>query len=181
MAQHWLHPRLPLCLQPSEPLGRPLLKLMTDQESSQLRAVQFLLAATGCQVVADNNKCQCQDNGLPTAIKTYCLFTPLVKITFLTTINKIPWLGGAWLEKKAEALAQFMDILQMDVRQMAWLMPELAFDKGLADDTELAREDMESLCNMFLHMSSFNLKAGATVGRVHVWHAGGPEDSQLPN
>ena len=162
MAQHRLLPGQPTKLQPSEALARPLLKLMTDQESSQLRAIHFLQSATGCRAIADNDKCHRRDNDIHTAIKKSGLFASFIKILFLTNINKGPWLGGAWLEKKAESLAIFLDNLKHDMQHMEWLMPELAFDKGLPDEAGHSLEVLESLCNNFLNMSSFNLKAGAS-------------------
>lgn len=154
-----LLPGQPLALVPGEDFNRPFIKTVDDQETSGVTGKNFLWSEAGCRGFSDNDPCHRKDNDADLATRRAGLFPAKCKIMMLANVNKGPWLGGAFLEKKAEALALYLDQVPMDPMEVASMAEQVAFDRNLSTDDAIDMDRVQLVASQWLDSSSFSTKS----------------------
>ena len=159
VAQHRLLPGQPLALIPSSLAQRPFCKFVIDEAGTGVVGRNFLWSCTGVRGFHDTDKCHRKDNNIHVALKHAGLFPAYLKLVMCANVNRGPWLGGMFLEKKAEALDLFLESALRDPQAMAQLLEGIAFDHGQDVVAGYDLDQVNSAAADFLELRSFRTKA----------------------
>jgi hypothetical protein len=159
VAQHRLFPGQPLALIPSSLAQRPFCKFVLDEAGAGVVGRNFLWSCTGVRGFHDTDKCHRKDNNIHMALKHAGLFPAYLKLVMCANVNRGPWLGGMFLEKKAEALDLFLETALRDPQAMAQHFEGIAFDHGQDVVAGYDLDQVNSAAADFLELRSFRTKA----------------------
>ena len=83
----------------------------------------------------------------------------------VASVNKGPWLGGDFLERKAETMVAMLSSVRWDPLEMANHADGMAFDQGLSLPPVHDQHDITALAKLttdkWLDMASFTKRSGA--------------------
>ena len=77
----------------------------------------------------------------PMAVFDGLSYRELLELIMLANVNRGPWLGGMFLEKKAEALDMYLKATLLDPQEVSKHMEVIAFDLGqdVANDIDVGQ------------------------------------------
>ena len=137
-----LRPGHSVILDPPAIADRPLVKFVLDEAGNGVLGKNYLWSICGVRGFHDIGKCHRKDNNFMVALKhTGSLFNSLLKLIMLANVNRGPWLGGMFLEKKAEALDMYLKATLLDPQEVSKHMEGIAFDLGqdVANDIDVGQ------------------------------------------
>ena len=114
-----LVPGGPLVLDPPTLHERPFIKEIVDEDSSGVAGAIVMFTSAGLRGFFDTDNCHRFNNDFHNAIKRAGLWPVDAKLVMVTTVNKGPWLGGDFLESKAETLVAMLSCICCDPLEMA--------------------------------------------------------------
>ena len=160
-----LVPGGPLVLDPPNANERPFIKEIVDEDSSGVAGAIFMFTTAGLRGFFDTDNCHRFNNDFHNAIKRAGLWPSSAKLVRVTTVNKGPWLGGDFLERKAETLVAMLSCICCDPLEMANPAEGIAFDQSLTLPPVFSDHDISSRAtlttNTWMDMSSFTKRSGA--------------------
>ena len=160
-----LVPGGPLVLDPLDIQDRPFIKEIIDEEVSGVAGAIFMFSKCGVRGFFDTDNCHRFNNDFHNAIKRSFLWTIYCKLVMVASVNKGPWLGGDFLEKKAEAMVAMLSSLRWDPLEMASHAQGMRFDQNLTLPPVHDQHDIEALAKItkdkWLDMASFTKRSGA--------------------
>jgi hypothetical protein len=160
MPKHRRLPGGPLMLVPMPQNERPMLKLIVDESAPGIQACNFMFAC-GLRGFWDRDLCHRMNNDMNLAINRAGLMGSMAKLLVIMSVNRGPWLGGAFLDQKREALAMYIQALVHDDAEQQRLYELQCWDQGV--------EPMPGQCpSLVLHTwmdaQTFHNKAGGVSG-----------------
>ena len=91
------------------PEMHPVLDLTMDEETSGWKAANLLKSRlSGLRVVARRDPCHREWNDAMAAVRHAGLMPSVAKSMVILNVNPAPWLSGAFMRQKAEALTCFL-------------------------------------------------------------------------
>ena len=160
-----LVPGGPLVLDPPHLEDRPFIKDILDEDVSGLAGAIFMCSKCGIRGFFDTDNCHRFNNDFHNAIRRSGLWISYAKLTMVAGVNRGPWLGGDFLERKAETMRAMLSFVGRDPLEMANHAAGMAFDQGLTLPPVHDAEDLvllaESTTKKWLDMASFAKRSGA--------------------
>lgn len=160
-----LIPGGPLVLDPPDIQDRPFIKEVIDEAATGVAGAIFMFSKCGVRGYYDTDNCHRLNNDFHNAIRRAALWIVYCKLVMLTTVNKGPWLGGDFLERKAETLVAMLSCICCDPLNMANHAEGMAFDQGLTLPPVHDPDDIHALAKItadrWLDMASFTKRSGA--------------------
>ena len=126
-----LVPGGPLVLDPPDIQDRPFIKEVIDEDVSGVAGAIFMFSKCGVRGFFDTDNCHRYNNDFHNAIKRSFLWVIYAKLVMVASVNKGPWLGGDFLERKAETMVAMLSSVRFDPLEMANHAEGMAFDQGL--------------------------------------------------
>jgi hypothetical protein len=160
-----LVPGGPLLLDPPDVKDRPFIKEIVDEDSSGVAGAIFMYSGSGIRGFFDTDNCHRFNNDFNSAIRKADLWHIMALITHVACVNRGPWLGGDFLEKKAESMMAMLSCICCDPLEMTNHFEGMAFDRGLTLSAVQSVHDLTALApiavKQWLDMGSFTKRSGA--------------------
>jgi hypothetical protein len=160
-----LIPGGPLVLDPPDIKDRPFIKEIVDEDSSGVAGAIFMFSKSGIRGFFDTDNCHRFNNDFHSAIRKADMWSYLAKLVMVSCVNKGPWLGGDFLERKAESMVAMLSCICCDPLEMANHAEGMAFDQGLTLPPVHSGHDILALAKLttdkWLDMASFTKRSGA--------------------
>ena len=154
-----LEPGGPLVLVPASLDQRPFCKFVLDEAGNGVVGKNYLWSACHVRGFHDTDKCHRKDNNVMLALKHVGLFGSLLKIVMLANVNRGPWLGGMFLEKKSEALDLFVEVSLRDPKYVHDHLEGFAFDIGADHGPDCSLDDIQRQLANLIELRSFKNKS----------------------
>jgi len=154
-----LEPGGPLALVPESLAQRPFCKFVLDEAGNGVVGKNYLWSACHVRGFHDTDKCHRKDNNVMLALKHVGLFGSLLKLVMLANVNRGPWLGGMFLEKKSEALDLFVHVTLRDPKYVQEHLEGFAFDIGADHGADCSLDDIQRQLANLIELHSFNRKS----------------------
>jgi hypothetical protein len=129
----------------------PVLNLTMDEETSGWKAANLLKSPmAGLRVVTRRDPCHREWNDAMAAVRRAGLMPAIAKSMVFLNVNQAPWLSGAFMRQKAEALSSFLQCVSADDGFFLEHAEMIKFDHGITcdmpeDEVYLLMKDMPSL------------------------------------
>jgi hypothetical protein len=160
-----LVPGGPLVLDPPDVQDRPFIKEVIDEDVAGVAGAIFMFSKCGVRGFFDTDNCHRFNNDFNNAIKRSSLWAIFAKLVMVASVNKGPWLGGDFLERKAETMVAMLSSVRWDPLEMASHAEGMAFDQDLTLPPVHDQYDILALAKIttdrWLDMASFTKRSGA--------------------
>lgn len=134
-----------------------------------MAAAIFLFSGGRVRGYYDTDNWHRRNNNARLAVQRAGLWPSMAKLIMVAGINKGPWNQNGFLEKKAEALARYLDAIMRDPGEMAIYLDGIAFDHGHTAGTVTSTSVCDVIVQVKLAMSrwtdmrSFSHRSGSVL------------------
>lgn len=152
-------------MDPPDLEARPFVKEIIDEDAAGMAGAIFMFSKCGIRGYFDTDNCHRFNNDFHNAIRKANLWIAYAKLTMVSGVNKGPWLGGDFLERKAETMVAMLSTVCGDPLEMANHAEGMAFDQGFTLPPVHDAYDIPALAEItkdrWLDMASFTKRSGA--------------------